>query len=51
MDCPICTGGKGIPVGHVERHLTNEQHGIDPKIAKLIAYLNKRVEILEQSQR
>jgi len=31
--------------------LTSEQHGIDTKIAKLIAYLNKRVEKLELEQR
>jgi len=31
MDCPICTAGKGIPVDHVEKHLTSERHGIYPK--------------------
>lgn len=47
MDCPICTGGKGIPAEDVENHLTG-QHGINENIVKLIAYLNKKVESLEQ---
>ena len=47
MDCSICTAGKGIPVDHVEKHLTSERHGIEPKIAKLIAYLNEKVESIE----
>jgi hypothetical protein len=32
----------------VERHLASEQHGVDPNIAKIIAYLNERVDRLEK---
>jgi hypothetical protein len=48
MDCPICTPGKDIPTESVERHLASEQHGVDPNIAKIIAYLNERVDRLEK---
>ncbi len=32
----------------LEEHLTSQHHGMDLKIAKLVAYLNKKVESLEQ---
>jgi hypothetical protein len=49
MNCPICTGGRNIPIDQLKEHLIRGQHQMDKDIASYIVYLLEKIEKLEKS--
>ena len=48
MNCPICTGGRNIPIDQLKEHLIRGQHQMDKDIASYIVYLLEKIEKLEK---